>query len=286
MERSIRIPSRSPADSPFSQDPVHFRPAERLLAAAVGPAVASARPRRAPGRRPGRRLHLQAGRRLLLSVRDRQPGPARPPRPPPPTRSPESRYLCFSLRPALGAARGSSALGGRRDTHTRVGVSLLNAKGATVRRFSIPAQVKRPSSLKLVLDLAPGRAGLRPHRYRWRVIENRGGCRRCRASLPAAETRLFRLRPVRVVGCTGGGAGLVTHGPRDRDAIALTFDDGPSYYTAAFLDVLREKHVVAHLLRDRPGDRRPRGDDAAPPARRQRDRQPHDPPSTTPATPT
>ena len=64
---------------------------------------------------------------------------------------------------------------------------------------------------------------------------------------PAGGRRpaVFRLRPVRVVGCTGGGAGLVTHGPRDRDAVALTFDDGPSSYTDAFVDVLREEHAVA-----------------------------------------
>ena len=48
---------------------------------------------------------------------------------------------------------------------------------------------------------------------------------------------------MRAVGCTGGGAGLDTNGPRDRKVVALTFDDGPSEYTPGFLDVLREKHV-------------------------------------------
>ena len=36
---------------------------------------------------------------------------------------------------------------------------------------------------------------------------------------------------------------LDTNGPRERRVVALTFDDGPSEYTPAFLDVLREKHV-------------------------------------------
>ncbi len=84
-----------------------------------------------------------------------------------------------------------------------------------------------------MLALIPGDAGLAPHRYRWRVLENRGcaAAGAARTSLPAGGCRVFRLRPVRAVGCTGGGAGLVTNGPRDRKVVALTFDDGPSEYT-------------------------------------------------------
>jgi peptidoglycan/xylan/chitin deacetylase (PgdA/CDA1 family) len=50
---------------------------------------------------------------------------------------------------------------------------------------------------------------------------------------------------VRAVGCSGGSAGLDTNGPRDRNVVALTFDDGPSEYTPEFLRVLREKGVHA-----------------------------------------
>ena len=48
---------------------------------------------------------------------------------------------------------------------------------------------------------------------------------------------------MRAVGCTGAAPVLDTNGPRERRVVALTFDDGPSEYTPAFLDVLREKHV-------------------------------------------
>ncbi len=187
----------------------------------------------------------QAGKRLILSVATTSPVPLTRLDRLPPTRSAVSRYLCFLLRPQHGRGGRELCAGGRGGAHARVGVSFLNAKGRTVRRRTVAARVRRPSSLKLVLALPPGRAGLRPHRYRWRVIENRGGCRHCAARLPATGARVFRLRPVRVVGCTGGGAGLVTHGPRDRDVVALTFDDGPSSFTDAFLDVLREQHAVA-----------------------------------------
>ncbi|HEX8959660.1 MAG TPA: polysaccharide deacetylase family protein, partial [Solirubrobacterales bacterium] len=78
----------------------------------------------------------------------------------------------------------------------------------------------------------------------------RGGCEAaasegCEESLPAAGFRAFRLRPVRPVGCTGGTAGLVRNGPRNRKVVALTFDDGPSTYTPGFLSVLRREHVHA-----------------------------------------
>ncbi|HEX6026303.1 MAG TPA: polysaccharide deacetylase family protein, partial [Solirubrobacter sp.] len=94
-------------------------------------------------------------------------------------------------------------------------------------------------------DAAVRAAGLEPHRYRWRAIENSRGCRGCSRSLPPGGSRLFRLRPVRAVGCTGGGARLVTNGPRNRRAVALTFDDGPSGYTDDYLRVLRQGNARA-----------------------------------------
>lgn len=111
------------------------------------------------------------------------------------------------------------------------------------------ATVKRPEPEKLVLAVVPGEAGLSPRRYGWRALLS-GGCgvrRRCARQLPPEEAppRVFRLRPVRAVGCTGGGAGLVSNGPRDRPLVALTFDDGPSDYTDRYLDVLHEKEVPA-----------------------------------------
>jgi len=93
----------------------------------------------------------------------------------------------------------------------------------------------------------PRAAGLTPHRYRWQVLTNLGGCGKrpaaCEVNLPVRGTRSFRLRRVRAIGCTGGGEGLVTNGPRARRVVALTFDAGPSDYTPEFLDVLREKHA-------------------------------------------
>jgi peptidoglycan/xylan/chitin deacetylase (PgdA/CDA1 family) len=162
----------------------------------------------------------------------------------PDARRATARYLCLGLaRPGHRGER-HLCLGGRRP-HRRVGAVLVNAAGKPLRRGSVAATVKRPNPRKLVVSLVPEDAGLSPRRYRWRVLESRGCADRdrCAQSLPGSGARGFRLRPVRAVGCTGGGAALVSHGPRERPVVALTFDDGPSDYTEGFLRVLREKGV-------------------------------------------
>jgi peptidoglycan/xylan/chitin deacetylase (PgdA/CDA1 family) len=133
--------------------------------------------------------------------------------------------------------------------HRRVGLELVNARGGTTRKRTLPARVERRGPSRIVVALTPAAAGLSPHRYRWRVVADGVRCASrtgpCPESLPSGGYRAFRLRPVRAVGCTGGGAVLDTNGPRDLRVVALTFDDGPSDYTPAFLDVLRREHVDA-----------------------------------------
>ena len=210
------------------------------MVAAPGPAAA------APPV-PVRARLSQAGRRLLFSLRTSRPvalaGLNRLPV------GSSASSLCLELRTG-GTGERRLCLGGADKASRRAGLELLNAAGEVTSKESVPARLKRPQPDKLVLALLPGDAGLTPRRYRWRVVVNQGGChakRRgsCEASLPVSDSRLFRLRPVRPVGCTGGSAGLDSNGPRDRNVVALTFDDGPSEYTPGFLQVLREKHVPA-----------------------------------------
>jgi peptidoglycan-N-acetylglucosamine deacetylase len=219
-----------------------------LTAALLGAAVASAGAGGSPGGDEGRDLVRaklsQAGRDLILVLRtaspvplgelDRQPGG-----------SGGSRYLCLGLSRAGRAGERLLCLGGAADAHRRVGLELRNAAGETVRKATLAARLKRPSADELVLAIDPAAAGLAPQRYRWRVLENRRGCRApgCEETLPGHGSKLFRLRPVRPVGCTGGGAVELRNGPRGRRVVALTFDDGPSEYTEGFLDVLRAKHA-------------------------------------------
>lgn len=197
---------------------------------------------------PVRARLSQAGRRLIFSLRTSKPealaGLSRLPV------GSGSPSLCLELRAGGGAGERRLCLGGPSKASQRVGLELLNAAGEVTDKETVPARLKRPQPDKLVLALLPADAGLAPQRYRWRVVVRAGRCRAkrrgaCEARLPTSGTRLFRLRPVRAVGCTGGSAGLNTNGPREHDVVALTFDDGPSEYTPRFLQVLREKHVPA-----------------------------------------
>lgn len=194
---------------------------------------------------PVRAKLSQAGRRLILSLRMSQPVALdKLDRLPTSTDSP---YLCFGLR-AGGESELRLCLGGPSNASRRVGLVVVNDTGDATHEEDIAARLERPDPRKFVLSLVPADAGLTPRRFRWRVLANQPGCRTqrtapCETSLPAGGTRLFRLRPVRAVGCTGGSAGLDTNGSRDQKVVAITFDDGPSEYTPGFLRVLREEQV-------------------------------------------
>lgn len=192
---------------------------------------------------PGRKLvfTLDTAAPVRLSALQRLPNPL----------SPDARYLCLALHRAGEAQERRLCLGGRRAGRRRAGLELVDPAGQVTDKATLSARVERPSPQRLTVAIVPGKAGLAPHRYLWRVLERRGECaggaaaQECEESLPAEGFRGFRLRPVRPVGCTGGTAGLVRHGPRGSKVVALTFDDGPSSYTPGFLDVLRREHVDA-----------------------------------------
>jgi peptidoglycan/xylan/chitin deacetylase (PgdA/CDA1 family) len=228
------------------------------------PGAALAASPRSPGRvaTPARRLTMdpsghdrsqivvshaqlsQAGRELILAVRTSSPMPLSQLQPQPNTRRAAARYLCLALSRPGGSGELRLCLGGR-HSQRRIGEEVVNAAGKPTKKDTVRASVKRPSPNKLIVALVPGDAGLAPRRYSWRTIESRG-CDpgvRCAEALPAKGAFAFRLRPVRAVGCSGGSAELVTNGSRDANAVALTFDDGPSDYTPGFLQVLREKGV-------------------------------------------
>jgi peptidoglycan-N-acetylglucosamine deacetylase len=211
--------------------------------------VPAAAPARSAGPRRQAKPNLveaglsQAGRKLILSIRSRSTIGLATLAPRPVVERAGSRYVCLALSRPGGEGELRLCLGGRRS-NSHLGSEEVDRAGRVTATGSLAATVTRPNPHKLVVALVPADAGLTPRRYRWRVIASHG-CEPgadCAEALPR-DGREFRLRPVRAVGCSGGSAGLVTDGPRSGKAVALTFDDGPSDYTADFLRVLREKEV-------------------------------------------
>jgi peptidoglycan/xylan/chitin deacetylase (PgdA/CDA1 family) len=237
MDSLPHLPTQSPAIRPPRKIPCALVLAATALLAIPGTAAAAPL-------RPAEASLSQAGRELIFTVRTTAPVALSQLQPQPDTRSAGARYLCLALSRSGGSGELRLCLGGRYPAKG-IGQELVNATGKPTRKASVRATVKRPSLRKLVVTLVPGDAGLAPRSYNWRAIAS-GGCKpgkKCGKALPTQGRFSFRLRPVRAVGCTGGSAGLLSNGSRDRKVVALSFDDGPSEYTPDFLRVLREEGV-------------------------------------------
>lgn len=162
---------------------------------------------------------------------------------------PRARYLCLEFR-RKGTGRISRVcVGGRRDPRRAAGFARLTPQDEVVKKATIPVRVKGTSAAGLVVSFVPGKAHLKPGRYSWRAVFSTGDCidlpNRCRSSYPRNGFAGYRVRPVEVVGCTGGNGQVVRNGSRGRRLVALTFDDGPSSYTPQVLEVLRRKKAKA-----------------------------------------
>ncbi len=214
---------------------------------AAGPARTGRRNAGAPQPDLLRASLSQAGEKLIATIRTARPVPLDSLDPLPSTRAGGSSYLCLELQRKLDGGRRRLCLGGEK-ANRRVGLELVNGRGDTTRQKTLAARVKRPDPRKLVVSLIPSTAGLSPRHYFWRALESRGDCGRPRTATAGRACRPGASAASGCGRCAPSAAPaprpcLDTNGPRERRVVALTFDDGPSEYTPAFLDVLREKHV-------------------------------------------
>jgi peptidoglycan/xylan/chitin deacetylase (PgdA/CDA1 family) len=197
----------------------------------------------------------QAGKSLILQIRtsrevnmgklDRRPDFS----------NTKHRYLCLEMNRRGRHVISRICLGGHDRTYQVLGVSRTSEAGVVKSSKVIRAEVKKVNRFKLVATFDPKDADLPPGKYAWRIADRSGNCHRpgakknqaddCLALYPPKRRAVYDLRPVRVVGCTGGNGGLVTHGPRGRKRVALTFDDGPSEYTPDVLRILHRMHARA-----------------------------------------
>jgi peptidoglycan/xylan/chitin deacetylase (PgdA/CDA1 family) len=160
-----------------------------------------------------------------------------------------SSYLCVEMRRRGEQRRSRVCVGGVRDTRRFAGFARVGPSGKAVRKATIPVSLKGTSASGLTLAFVPRRAAVTPGRYAWRVVYSNGRCATspgsCRSSYPSSGSIPYRVRPVSVVGCSGGNGAVVRDGPKRGRMVALTFDDGPSSYTSEILGILARKKVKA-----------------------------------------
>lgn len=124
----------------------------------------------------------------------------------------------------------------------------LSASGEPVAWRAISAAVKHPTLRTVKATFLPSEDGMKAGRLRWQVVSSwsGSGCQTtteptdgCSGSFPEQGTVLARISGVQPVGCKRGGSPYRSSGPRNRKAVALTFDDGPSPYTGSVLRTLK-----------------------------------------------
>lgn len=215
-----------------------------LAAAAVAAPEGQSKPRKAAPlamakvKQEGRALVFQVrtSRQVALKHLEARPDLSRP----------KAKFLCFEMTRAGSGLTSRICLGGK-SPHHEVGVTVTNRANKVYSKRTRSATIKRVTDRKMVLSLDPEVVGLKPSRYSWRAITADGSCDPgkfdCRDSFPVKHLAKFDLRPVAVVGCTGGNGEFVTKGPRRGRKVALTFDDGPSLYTQQVLRILKKYDV-------------------------------------------
>lgn len=188
----------------------------------------------------------QAGQKLIFQVRtDRQVALKKLERMPNLERA-RARYLCVEMTRRGSKIISRICMGGKKNSHHRIGITRANRANRVYSKDTVAASVRRVSDNKLVFSIDPEIARLKPAGYTWRVVYSEGcqpGRFNCRSSFPAERRNSYRVRPIEVVGCTGGDGQFITHGPRGRKRIALTFDDGPSAYSGEVLEILNRYDV-------------------------------------------
>ncbi len=168
-----------------------------------------------------------------------------------------SRYVCVRFKSHATGRRLLCPGGEVRHGRIEVGISAVTKKGRNVPRGAVVARA-RHGRRDLAFDLNLRRIGLRPGRLSFGADSAWYGPA-CRGSHPAAGHGLrqpacidrapqrnsgkARIYPLKRVGCQGFSQKKVFNGSRQRDEVALTFDDGPSEYTSQVLAVLASHHV-------------------------------------------
>ena len=160
------------------------------------------------------------------------------------------RSLCLRLVfERAGAVTSRDVCVRRRGRAATLTYARVLRSGASGPLHALDARVRKPSPRALTARFAPSALNIPYGPLRWRVLSTTDGCRiadgrGCFEALPP-DGALLTLRAPQPIGCRVRGPAYVTSGARAARVVALTFDDGPSSYTSAVLDVLRAKGARA-----------------------------------------
>jgi peptidoglycan-N-acetylglucosamine deacetylase len=170
----------------------------------------------------------------------------------PDTTNPKKRFLCLHLH-RFGRKRTRQLCFGARSNGDAATLAYATLKpDGSVRSWKpIDASIDRPTKHSVIARFNPRRADLDPGKYRWRFLsqstgtkcEGPQGTNICFDRVPNHGAAGFKLERVQPVGCRDSGGSPRFNGPAHPKRIALTFDDGPSSYTPAILNVLQRHHA-------------------------------------------
>jgi peptidoglycan/xylan/chitin deacetylase (PgdA/CDA1 family) len=161
----------------------------------------------------------------------------------------DGRSLCLRLRYRTPGVQVRDVCVERTEGTVRLVYARVLRSGGHGPLHPLSARVRRPDGRSLVARFDPAKLAIPYARLRWRTLSSTDGCLiaqdvTCFEALPSRGA-LLELSAPPPVGCTPAGPAYVTNGSRRRHVVALTFDDGPSAYTSAVLDVLARERVHA-----------------------------------------
>jgi hypothetical protein len=193
-------------------------------------------------------------------------------------------YLCAVMGPGGSDREKRLCLGRSGHRPWTVGVQTLGKSRRVIHQGTLEPRAVHADSTSVRVFFSRRKAMLALGRYHLHADSLWSGhdCRpeACRDRAPNGRSVPFELVGKRVVGCRDRRIGVVFNGPARPERIALTFDDGPSDYTAAVISELADGgahgtffevgHRPAGLVTAGNGDDLPEGGDQRP-SRRDRD---------------
>jgi len=158
-----------------------------------------------------------------------------------------ARYLCLEMKQGGDGTYGDLICVGGSESVAGVTPTGEQTSAAT-RDGEIEATVERPEPDRLKVSIPLAELGLPPGPYEFRFTSSDGSCGSepgdgCVDRLPEDGSGSFTLQTPVMASCGGVDGVEYRYGPRDRKAVALTFDDGPGASTREILDILREKQA-------------------------------------------